>query len=190
MVVFNLFCLHVVLFDFLPWAFRCKMVLLLFTCVRLTELSCCYREMFPHNRRMLAWWRRMVKLTWRRRQACGRALCSLLVSYLTLPTPPPHHHHHPPTPKQWLLLHPCFPQFCFWVCHAFEACVFDGVSFFFLFLLPLPPFFLFLFFSFFIFSSLYCTASLTFICRGIGLDFSEMGRVSGFISEVYLHEEE
>ena len=55
MVVFNLFCLYVVLFDFLPWAFRCKMVLLLFTCVRLTERSCCYHELFPHNRRMLAW---------------------------------------------------------------------------------------------------------------------------------------
>ena len=161
MVVFNLFCLHVVLFDFLPWAFRCKMVLLLFTCVRLTERSCCYHELFPHNRRMLAWWRRMVKLTWRRRQACGRALCSLLVSYLTLPTPPPppnHHHHHPtPTP------HP-HPQTVTAAAFMFSTvlllglpciwglCVWWGVFFFFSFffsclvLLPLPPFFFFFFF--------------------------------------------
>ena len=58
MVVFHLSCSHVVLLDFLPWAFRCKMVLLLFTCVRvrLTEPSCCcYHKLFPHNRRMLAW---------------------------------------------------------------------------------------------------------------------------------------
>ena len=88
MVVFSLFCLHVILFDFHPWAFRCKIVLLLFTCVRQTEPSCCcYRGLFPRNRRRLAWRRRMVKLTWRRQQACGRALCSLLVSYLTLPPP-------------------------------------------------------------------------------------------------------
>ena len=165
MVVFSLFCLHVVLFDFHPWAFRCKIVLLLFTCVRQTEPSCCcYRGLFPHNRRRLAWRRRMVKLTWRRRQACGRALCSLLVSYLTLPPtpppPPPPPTPHPPPPP------PNSDCCCIHVFHSFASgsamhlriVYLTGCLFFFscLFLLPLPLFFFFFSFLYIFITLLHC----------------------------------
>ena len=119
----------------------------------------------------------------------------LIVGFLPHFTPPPTTTTttpHPPPPP------PNSDCCCIHVFHSFASgsamhlriVYLTGCLFFFscLFLLPLPLFFFF--FSFFIFSSLYCTATLTLICWGIGLDLSEMGRVSGFISEVYLHEEE